>query len=210
MSQYFEMHPGSPSPKDVALIVDSLQDGAVIAYPTDSGYALGCAIGLPRPLKRISKIRDLDDKHNFTLICQDLSEISRYAQVSNSEYRLLKKLTPGGYTFILPATHEVPKLILAAHRKTIGIRVPDCQIALDISKALGQPLLSTTLILPGQSAPLVYAEDVIEAVGNMVDVVIDGGYCGFDPTTVVDCTVMPYEILREGSGDISYFSKALT
>ena len=204
MSQYLELHPASPDRRVIDTIVDSLNSGAVIAYPTDSGYALGCAMGLALPLKRMKQIRQLDDHHNFTLICRDLSEISQYAQVDNAAYRLMKKLTPGGYTFILEATKAVPKLTLSSKKKTIGLRVPDHQIALAISQALQQPLLSTTLILPDQTTPLIYAEDVTEAIGREVDIIIDGGYCGFDPTTVVDCTASPYAVLREGSGDVSF------
>lgn len=205
MSQYLEIQSASPDHRTLNMITDALKKGAVIAYPTDSGYALGCALGLAQPLKRIKQIRALDDKHNFTLICRDLSEISTYARVDNIAYRLLKRLTPGGYTFILQATKEVPKLMLPGNQKTIGIRVPEHQMALAISAALGQPLLSTTLMLPGQITPLVYADDVIEAIDKQVDIVIDAGYCGFEPTTVVDCTVSPYVVLREGSGDVSFF-----
>ncbi len=200
MSQYFEIHSSRPDPRCLAWVVESLKKGAVIAYPTDSGYALGCCMGQRRPLQRIRSIRNLEPSHNFTLICRDLSEISRFARVDNSVYRLLKKCTPGGYTFILKATQDVPKLMLAAGKKTVGIRVPDHQLALSLVGALAQPLLSATLILPGQKTPLVYAEDVTEAVGNQVDMVIDGGYCGFDPTTVIDFSDGQPVILRQGSG----------
>ena len=204
MSHFIELHAVCPDPRQVAVIADSLRTGAVIAYPTDSGYALGCAIGLRKPLERIKHIRQLDDNHNFTLICRDLSEISQYARVDTAAYRVLRKCTPGGYTFILPASHEVPKLV-QAHRKTIGIRIPDHQIALALADALGQPLISTTLIMPNVSDPLVYPEDVNDQVGDMVDIVIDGGYCGFEPTTVVDLTAQRPTVLRQGSGDTSLF-----
>lgn len=207
VSQYIEVHAMHPQPRSIELIVDSLRSGAVIAYPTDSGYALGCCIGMRKPLERIKKIRHLDEQHNFTLICRDLSEISQYARVDNPTYRVLKRCTPGGYTFILQATHEVPKLILAAHRKTIGIRIPDHQIALAIVEQLKQPLLSTTLILPEHHKPLIYPEEVSEEIGDKVDMVIDSGYCGFEPTTVVDCTTSPFEVLRIGSGDPSIFKE---
>ena len=200
MSQYFEIQAARPDSRHLSVVADGLRSGAVIAYPTDSGYALGCMMGQRRPLRRIRALRQLKSKHNFTLICRDLSEISQFARVDNAAYRILKKCTPGGYTFILKATQEVPKLMLAAGKKTIGIRIPDHPLALGISETLGQPILSTTLILPEQKAPLVYAEDVIDAVGDQVDMVIDGGYCGFDPTTVIDFSEGQPIILRQGSG----------
>jgi tRNA threonylcarbamoyl adenosine modification protein (Sua5/YciO/YrdC/YwlC family) len=204
MSQYLQVHPVTPEHHLLSVIIESLREGAVIAYPTDSGYALGCMMGLKQPLERICKIRDLDQSHSFTLICRDLSEISTYAKVDNFNYRILKKCTPGGYTFILNASSEVPKL-MQSKRKTVGIRVPDHQIALSIAEALGEPLLSTTLILPGQKEPLIYPEDVGEALGNQVDIVIDGGYCGFEPTTVVDLTGSQPILVRQGSGDAAVF-----
>lgn len=209
MNECIDLHPTHPQPRSVELIVDSLRLGAVIAYPTDSGYALGCGIGMRKPLERMRQIRQLDELHNFTLICRDLSEISKYACVDKKTYRMLKRHTPGGYTFILNATNEVPKLILAAHRKTIGIRIPDHPVALAIVEQLSEPLLSTTLILPEEpSKPLIYLEEVTEKVGTKVDIVIDGGYCGFEPTSVIDCTDTPFEVTRQGSGDTSYFADA--
>jgi tRNA threonylcarbamoyl adenosine modification protein (Sua5/YciO/YrdC/YwlC family) len=188
------------------LIVEHLKEGAVVAYPTDSGYALGCCMGLKAPLERIKKIRNLDDKHNFTLICRDLSEISTYGKVDNPTFRLLKRCTPGGYTFILAASHEVPRL-LQSRRKTIGIRIPDHNVPLKITECLGQPLLSTTLILPGQQEPLKYPEDVNEQIGREVDIIIDAGYCGFEPTSVIDCSEGGAVILRRGSGDVSFLEQ---
>ncbi len=204
MSQILTVHPVTPEHHLLQVIVDSLRDGAVIAYPTDSGYALGCMMGLKQPLERICKIRNVDQTHNFTLICRDLSEIAKYAKVDNFSYRILKKCTPGGYTFILNASSEVPKL-MQSKRKTVGVRVPDHQIALSIAEALGEPLLSSTLILPGQTEPLIYPEDVGEQLGNQVDLVIDGGYCGFEPTTVVDLTGSQPVVKRQGSGDSAVF-----
>ena len=205
MGQYLPVHPVTPEHHFLTVIIDSLKEGAVIAYPTDSGYALGCKMGMKQPLERICKIRDLDEHHNFTLICRDLSEISTYAKVDNYTYRALKRCTPGGYTFILNASSEVPRLLLSK-RRTVGIRIPDHQIALSIAEALGEPLLSTTLILPGDTEPLIYPEDVEERLGNQVDIVIDGGYCGYEPTTVVDLTGPQPIIKRQGSGDSSVFS----
>lgn len=203
MSQYIELHPTHPDKRRIKLLVEHLEKGAVIAYPTDSGYALGCCMGLKAPLERIKRIRALDDKHNFTLICRDLSEISTYAKVDNATFRLLKQCTPGGYTFILPASPEVPRL-LQSRRKTIGIRIPDHNVPLALTEALGKPLMSTTLILPSKSEPVCYPEDVNELIGHQVDIIIDAGYCGFEPTSVIDCTEGLPQVVRRGSGDVSF------
>ncbi|TNF68624.1 MAG: threonylcarbamoyl-AMP synthase [Gammaproteobacteria bacterium] len=205
MSQFIEINANKPQQRLLDEIADSLKEGAVIAYPTDSGYALGCKMGLKKPLQRIKKIRKLDDKHNFTLICRDLSEISVYARVDNPTYRLLKRSTPGSYTFILAATSKVPTLMLNKSKKTVGIRIPDHPIPLALSETLGEPILSTTLILPGGKEPLIYAEDVTEHLNNDLNYILDCGYCGYEPTTVIDLSVSPYEILRYGSGDVSVF-----
>ena len=204
MGDYLEIHPVNPDVRQIKAIASSLLNGAVVAYPTDSGYALGCTTGMRKPLERLRTIRSLPADHNFTLICRDLSEIATYAKVSNPVYRLLKKATPGGYTFILPASQEVPRL-LQVKRKTIGIRVPDHQIALALANELGRAFVSTTLMMPGASEPLIYPDEVSDLVGSKVDMVIDGGYCGFEPTTVVDLTGNAPEIIRQGSGDISLF-----
>ncbi|WP_440993765.1 L-threonylcarbamoyladenylate synthase [Cysteiniphilum litorale] len=206
MSQYIEINPYSSNKAVLAEVVNALNDGKVIAYPTDSGYALGCKMGLKKPLQQIKKIRDLNDKHNFTIICRDLSEIAQYAKVDNSVYRLLKRATPGGYTFILQATSKVPGLMLNKSKKTVGIRVPDHPVPLMLSEALGEPLLSTTFILPDQDNALVYSEDFAnEPCAQMIDYILESDYCGYEPTTVVDMTEVPVEILRVGSGDISIF-----
>ena len=205
MSQYVEINPTRVQQHRLDEIVECLNEGSVIAYPTDSGYALGCKMGLMRPLKKIKEIRKLDDKHNFTLICRDLSEISTYAKVDNPSYRLLKKATPGHYTFILLGTSKVPKLMLNKSKKTVGIRIPDHPIPLLLSEALGEPIISTTLILPGQNEPLTDASDVSEMLNNDLNIIIDCGYCGYEPTTVVDLSTKPAMILRHGSGDISLF-----
>ena len=202
MNEYIKVNVAHPKVAQLEVIRQCLEDSGVIAYPTDSGYALGCMMGNKRALKRIQDIRALDAHHNFTLICRDLSEISHYAHVDNSSYRLLKRLTPGAFTFILKASKEVPKL-MQAKRKTIGIRIPDHLIPLAITASLGQPLTSTTLMLPGKTDALVYPEDVSEAIGHQVDIIIDSGYCGFLPTTVVDLSEDAPLILREGAGDIS-------
>ncbi len=206
MSQYIELNAYAPNKSDIKRVVDALKDGAVIAYPTDSGYALGCKMGLKKPLQQIKKIRELSDKHNFTLICRDLSEISTYAKVDNTAYRLIKRLTPGGYTFILPATSKVPSLTLNKSKKTIGIRIPSHPVPLLLSEALGEPILSTTLILPGEVSPVVYAEDLSQAEqSSKIDMILESDYCGYEQTTVVDMTTLPIEILRLGSGDATPF-----
>ena len=204
MALFIELHSVSPDARQVATIAEAMLGGAVIAYPTDSGYALGCSVGMRKPLERIKAIRHLEDSHNFTLICRDISEISTYAVVDTPAYRILRRCTPGGYTFILPATHEVPRLV-QADRKTIGVRIPDHQIALALSQALEQPMISTTLIMPDNETPLIYPEDVNDQLGSLVDIVIDGGYCGLEPTTVVDLTTVKPTVLRQGSGDVGMF-----
>ncbi|MDC0535330.1 L-threonylcarbamoyladenylate synthase [Francisellaceae bacterium] len=205
MSQYIELNPYSPHQQVLTDLVKDIQNGKVIAYPTDSGYALGCKMGLKKPIKKIQEIRQLDNSHNFTIICRDLSEISVYAKVDNPTYRALKRCTPGSYTFILSATSKVPDLMLNKKKKTIGIRVPDHPVPRLLADALGEPLLSTTLILPEQEAPLIYPEDVDSNLSDQVDIIVDAGYCGYDPTTVVDFTTFPPQVLRYGSGDHQLF-----
>ncbi len=200
MSQFFQIHPVNPQVRLIRRAVEIVRDGGVIAYPTDSGYALGCHIGDKDAMERIRSLRVLDDKHNFTLMCRDLSEIATYAKVENSAYRLLKAHTPAPYTFILEATREVPRRLQHPRRKTIGIRVPDNVITQALLGELGEPLLSSTLILPGQDMPMTDAEEIRDTLGNRLDLVIDGGYCGFEPTTVVDLVAGVPDILRVGKG----------
>jgi len=200
MSQFFQIHPVNPQARLIRRAVEIVRDGGVIAYPTDSGYALGCHIGDKDAMERIRVLRVLDDKHNFTLMCRDLSEIATYAKVENSAYRLLKAHTPAPYTFILEATREVPRRLQHPRRKTIGIRVPDNAITQALLAELGEPLLSSTLILPGQDMPMTDAEEIRDTLGNRLDLVIDGGYCGFEPTTVVDLVTGVPDILRVGKG----------
>ena len=173
----------------------------MIAYPTDSAYALGCQLGNKAALERIRRLRQLDDKHNFTLVCRDLSELGVYAKVDNTTFRLLKAATPGPYTFILNATSEVPRLLLHPKRRTIGLRVPDHQITLDLLEALGEPLLSVTLILPDDPLPLTDPEQIRDRLGKLVDLIIDGGACTVEPTTVISLLDGEAELLREGRGD---------
>ena len=200
MSQFFQIHSVNPQARLIRRTVEIVRNGGVIAYPTDSGYALGCHIGDKDAMERIRSVRVLDDKHNFTLMCRDLSEIATYAKVENSAYRLLKAHTPAPYTFILEATREVPRRLQHPRRKTIGIRVPDNAITQALLAELGEPLLSSTLILPGQDMPMTDAEEIRDTLGNRLDLVIDGGYCGIEPTTVVDLVAGVPDILRVGKG----------
>ena len=201
MSQFFQIHPENPQARLVRQAVDIIRDGGVVVYPTDSAYALGCHIGDKNALDRIRRIRKLDDRHNFTLVCRDLSEIATYARVDNTVYRQLKHCTPGPYTFILKATSEVPRRLMHAKRKTVGLRVPDNQIALDLLADLDEPLMSVTLIMPGDEYPLIDPYEIRELLEHHVDLVIDGGYCGMEPTTVVDMADETPMVLRVGKGD---------
>ena len=202
MSQFFQIHPDNPQLRLIHQAVDMLREGAVIVYPTDSAYALGCHIGDKKALDRIRQIRQVDTKHNFTLMCRDLSEISVYAKLTNNAlYRSLNAHTPGAYTFILKATSEVPRRLMHPKRRTIGIRVPANPIAHCLLEEFREPIMSTTLILPGEDMPLTDPYDIRELLEHQVDLVIDGGYCGLEPTTVVDMTGDVPEVVRKGEGD---------
>ena len=201
MSQFFQIHPDNPQHRLIVQAVDIVRSGGVIAYPTDSAYALGCNLGDKAAVDKIKRIRRLDDKHNFTLMCRDLSELGVYAKVNNSSYRLLKNNTPGAYTFILPATAEVPRRLLHPKRREIGMRVPENNIALALLEELNAPLMSTTLILPGDDAPMTDPYEIRSMLEHEVDLVIDGGFCGFEPTTVINMIDDVPQITREGKGD---------
>lgn len=203
MTRYFEIHPINPQKRLIQNAVSIVRGGGVIAYPTDSCYALGCHIGDKTALQRIQKIRRLDKKHNLTLLCRDLAEIGTYAKVQNSSFRLMKAATPGPYTFLLMATQGVPKRLQHPKRKTIGVRVPDNQIILDLLQELGEPMLSTSLILHGNSLPMTDPVEIGEKLCGQIDLVIDGGACGLDATTVVDMADGQAVIVRQGIGDIS-------
>ncbi|MGL4858810.1 MAG: L-threonylcarbamoyladenylate synthase [Enterobacteriaceae bacterium] len=207
MSQFFYIHPDNPQTRLINQSVDILQKGSVIVYPTDSGYALGCMLGDKNAMERICQIRSLDDKHNFTLVCRDLSEISTYAIVDNSAFRLIKNNTPGNYTFILKATKEVPRRLMNDKRKTIGLRVPSNPIALALLERLGEPLMSTTLMLPGNDFAESDPEEIRDTLGRQVDLIIHGGYLGQQPTTVIDLTEDSPKVLREGAGSASPFKQ---
>ncbi len=199
------IHPDNPQPRLVRQAVAAMRGGSVIAYPTDSSYALGCLIGDREAMEAIRRIREAGKTHNFTLVCKDLSEIARYARVDNSQYRTLKAFLPGPYTFILEATREVPKRLQNPKRKTIGIRVPDNAIARMLLAELGEPIMSSTLTLPGDEAPLTDPEEIRERLAHEVDLVIDGGTGGFEPSSVIDLTGPLPLVVRHGRGDVSVF-----
>ena len=205
MSQLFAIHPDNPQARLLRQAVHIIKSGGVIIYPTDSGYALGCQLGNKSAITRIRHLRQLDKNHNMTLICRDLSELSRFAHVTNPIFRLLKAFTPGAYTFILNATREVPRLMLHPKRKTLGLRVPTNPIAMALLEHLEEPLMSSSLILPGAQAPISEPEAIQDILGNQVDLILDGGNCGQEPTTVVDLTSDYPVILREGKGSIEPF-----
>jgi tRNA threonylcarbamoyl adenosine modification protein (Sua5/YciO/YrdC/YwlC family) len=205
VSQFFSIHPDNPQARLVTQAVEILRKGGVIAYPTDSCYALGCQLGNKDAVERITRIRGFDGKHNYTLVCADFSELATYAKVDNQQFRLLKQLTPGPYTFILPATREVPRRLQQAKRKTIGLRVPDNAIAKALVQEMGEPIMSASLMLPSDEQPLFDAWEIRERLEHHVDLVIEGGYCGLEPTTVVDLSDDNVEVIRKGLGDTSLF-----
>lgn len=205
MSQFFQIHAENPQARLIRQVAEVVRGGGVIVYPTDSGYALGCLIGDKDALERIRALRRLDDKHHFTLVCRDLSEIATYAKVENSVYRLLKAVTPGPYTFILPATREVPRRLQHPKRKTIGLRIPDNAIAQALLAELGEPMMSTTLILPGNTLPESDPYEIRQLLERQVDLIIDGGYGSQEVTTMVDLEGETPVVLREGLGDPAPF-----
>ncbi len=205
MAQFFSIHAENPQKRLIQQAVEILNGGGVIAYPTDSSYALGCEIGNKDAMNRIRRIRRVGDEHNFTLVCKDLSEISLYAKVDNEIYRLLKRLTPGPYTFILIATREVPRRLQNPKRKSIGIRVPQFPLVEVLLTALDEPLMSSTLIMPGQELPLNDTIEIREQLEHDVDLVIDGGPCDAQPTTVIDLISGAPRVLRQGRGDVAAF-----
>ncbi len=205
MSQFFSLHPLNPQARLIRRAVDILKNGGLVVYPTDSCYALGCHLGDKDAMERIRRIRQADKDHNFTLVCRDLSEIATYAKVDNPTFRLLKAYTPGAYTFILEASREVPRRLQHPKRKTIGIRVPDHAVPLALLAELGEPLMSSTLMLPGDSLPLTDPEEMRARLEHQVELVMDGGPCGTEPTTVVDLTGEAPRLLRVGKGDPTPF-----
>ncbi|WP_163833015.1 L-threonylcarbamoyladenylate synthase [Spartinivicinus ruber] len=207
MSQFFQIHPENPQQRLINQAADIINQGGVVIFPTDSAYAIGCHIGEKKAIDRIRRIRQIDSRHNFTLMCRDLAEISTYAKVDNSAYRLLKAYTPGSYTFILEATREVPRRFLHPKRRTIGLRVPDCQVTQALLESLSSPMMSVTMILPGEKEPMIDPYEMRQLLEQQVDLIIDGGYCGMEATTVVSMLDDVPELLREGKGDPSPFQE---
>ncbi len=205
MAQLCQIHPENPQARLIDQAVEVLKRGGLIVYPTDSAYALGCRIGDKLALDRIRALRQLDKNHNFTLVCKDLSELATYARVNNAAYRIIKSHTPGPYTFILDATAEVPRRLMHPKRKTIGLRVPQNTIVQALLTSLGEPLMTSSLIMPGDTLPLTDPYDIRELLEHQVELIIDGGFCGFDPTTVIDLTGDSPLVLREGCGSIAAF-----
>ena len=199
------IHPENPQLRLVRRVVEVVRGGGLIAFPTDSAYALGCQLGDKAAVDRIRRIRDLDKHHNFTLMCRDLSELGTYAKVDNQVFRLLKANTPGPYTFILDATSEVPRRLVHPKRKTIGLRVPDHRIVQALLAELGEPLMSVTLILPGATEPLADPDDIRNCLERQIELLVDGGYCAVEPTTVIDLSGDAAELLRRGAGDPAAF-----
>jgi len=203
MARLVEIHPTDPQPRRIAEIVATIRNSGLIAYPTDSSFALGCHIGDKRATDRIRRIRKTDKNHNFTLVCSDLSEISLYARIDNWAYRLIRSLTPGPYTFILQATREVPKRLQNPRRQTIGLRVPDHAIVQAMLQSLGEPIMSSTLTLPGDDTPLTDVHEIEARIGHEIDLIVDGGTAGIEPTSVIDLSEGTVEILRKGRGDVT-------
>ncbi len=205
MARYLSIHPEDPQPRMLGQAVEILRSGGVVAIPTDSCYALGCGLGDKDAVERIRRIREVDDRHHLTLMCRDLSEIAQFARVDNAQYRLLKATTPGSYTFILEGTKELPRRVLHPKRKTIGLRVPDHKVALALLAELGEPLLTSTLMLPGDESPLTEGWEIQDRLDDLIELILDGGYCGTEPTTVIDLTNWPPELVRAGRGSLEPF-----
>ncbi|MFF9024564.1 L-threonylcarbamoyladenylate synthase [Streptomyces eurythermus] len=205
MAKYFDVHPDNPQPRSIAQIADAVRSEALIAYPTDSCYALGCRLGSRDGMDRIRAIRRLDDRHHFTLMCRDFAQLGQFVRVDNDVFRAVKGATPGSYTFILPATREVPRKLLHPRKKTVGVRIPDHVVTQALLAELGEPLLSSTLLLPDEAEPLTQGWEIKDRLDHVVDAVVDSGDCGTEPTTVVDFSGGEPEIVRRGAGDTSRF-----
>jgi tRNA threonylcarbamoyl adenosine modification protein (Sua5/YciO/YrdC/YwlC family) len=205
MAKYLDVHPDNPQPRAIGQVVEIIRGDGVIAYPTDSGYALGCRLGNKDGLDRIRAVRHLDSSHHFTLMCRDFAQLGQFVQVNNTLFRSIKAATPGSYTFILPATREVPRRLLHPKKKTVGVRIPDHVVTQALLTALGEPLLSSTLLLPDEAEPMTEGWEIKETLDHAVDAVIDSGECGTEPTTVIDFSQGEPEILRRGAGDPSRF-----
>jgi tRNA threonylcarbamoyl adenosine modification protein (Sua5/YciO/YrdC/YwlC family) len=207
VAKYFDVHPDNPQPRSISQVVALVRDDGLIAYPTDSCFALGCRMGNKDGLDRIREIRHLDDRHHFTLMCRDFAQLGQFASLNNALFRSIKAATPGPYTFILPATREVPRRLLHPRKKTVGVRIPDHVVARAILTELGEPLVSSTLLLPGEEEPMTQGWEIKETLDHVLDGVVDSGECGTEPTTVVDFSSGVAEILRKGAGDPSRFEQ---
>ncbi|GHF31164.1 L-threonylcarbamoyladenylate synthase [Streptomyces griseoluteus] len=205
MAKYFDVHPDNPQPRAVAQIADAVRSGSLIAYPTDSCYALGCKLGSKEGMERIRSIRKLDDRHHFTLMCQNFAQLGQFVRIDNDVFRAVKAATPGSYTFILPATREVPRMLLHPKKRTVGVRIPDHVVTQALLAELGEPLVSSTLLLPDEEEPLTQGWEIKDRLDHVVDVVVDSGECGTEPTTVVDFSSGEAEIVRVGAGDPARF-----
>ncbi|MFD8079160.1 L-threonylcarbamoyladenylate synthase [Streptomyces sp. NPDC059718] len=205
MAKYFDVHPENPQPRSIAQVADALRSGGLIAYPTDSCYALGCRLGSRDGMDRIRAIRHLDDRHHFTLMCRDFAQLGQFVQVDNDVFRAVKASTPGSYTFILPATREVPRKLLHPKKKTVGVRIPDHVVTQALLAEMGEPLLSSTLLLPDEEEPMTQGWAIKDRLDHVVDAVVDSGDCGTEPTTVVDFSGGVAEIVRRGAGDAARF-----
>ncbi len=206
MARYFDVHPKNPQPRVIAQVAEIIRAGGLVVYPTDSCFALGCGLGNGEGLDRIRAIRKLDDRHHFTLVCADFVQLGQFARVDNTVFRAVRAATPGKYTFILPATKEAPRRLVHPKRRTIGVRIPDSNVVRALVGELGEPLLSSTLLLPGQEEALTQGWEIKERLDHAVDAVLDAGDCGVVPTTVVDFSLDEPEVLREGAGDPGFFS----
>jgi tRNA threonylcarbamoyl adenosine modification protein (Sua5/YciO/YrdC/YwlC family) len=205
MAKYYDVHPDNPQARTIGQIADSIRADALVAYPTDSCYALGCRLGSRDGIDRIRTIRKLDDRHHFTLVCQDFSQLGQFVRIDNDVFRAIKASTPGSYTFILPATKEVPRMLQHPKKKTVGVRIPDHVVTQALLAELGEPLLSSTLLLPGEEEPMTQGWEIKDLLDHVLDGVVDSGDCGTEPTTVVDFSGGEAEIVRHGAGDPSRF-----
>ena len=205
MAKYFDVHPVDPQPRAIAEVVQILRDGGLIAYPTDSCFALGCSLENAEGKERIRRIRHLDDKHHFTLVCADFAQLGQFVHLDNAVFRAVKAVTPGPYTFVLPATKEVPRRLLHPKKKTVGVRIPEHPVVRELLRALGEPILSSTLLLPGDDEPMTDGWEIKDRLDHVIDAVIDSGECGLEPTTVIDWSEGYPEVTRVGAGDPSPF-----
>ncbi|MDQ0578953.1 L-threonylcarbamoyladenylate synthase [Streptomyces rishiriensis] len=205
MAKYYDVHPDNPQPRTITQVAAAIRADALIAYPTDSCYALGCRLGSKNGIDRIRAIRDLDDRHHFTLVCQDFAQLGQFVRVDKDVFRAIKASTPGSYTFILPATKEVPRMLQHPKKKTVGVRIPDHVVTQALLAELGEPLLSSTLLLPGEDEPMTQGWEIKDQLDHVVDGVLDSGDCGTEPTTVIDFSEGEAQIVRHGAGDTSRF-----